>query len=87
MNSHICRGLIVFALALSGFASSAFAAEVKVLTAGAFKQVVLALVPDFEKQTGNKLLDNREDQGEAGGTEGVESADGKAIDQNLESSH
>src|SRR6476620_3525059 len=56
MNSHICRGLIVFALALSGFASSAFAAEVKVLTAGAFKQVVLALVPDFEKQTGNKVV-------------------------------
>jgi molybdate transport system substrate-binding protein len=56
MNSHICRGLIVFALTLSGFASSAFAAEVKVLTAGAFKQVVLALVPDFEKQTGNKVV-------------------------------
>ena len=31
-------------------------AEVKVLTAGAFKQVVLALVPDFEKQTGNKVM-------------------------------
>jgi molybdate transport system substrate-binding protein len=29
---------------------------VKVLTAGAFKQVVLALVPDFEKQTGNKVV-------------------------------
>ncbi len=28
-----------------------------------------------------------EDQGEAGGTESVESADGKAIDQYLESSH
>src|SRR6185312_8403825 len=56
MNSHICRGLIVFALALSGFASSAFAAEVKVLTAGAFKQVVLELVPDYEKQTGNKVV-------------------------------
>ena len=35
------------------------AAEIKVLTAGAFKQVVLALVPDFEKQTGHKVtLDN-----------------------------
>src|SRR4029078_749682 len=56
MNSHICRGLIVFALTLSGFASSAFAAEVKVLTAGAFKQVVLALVPDYEKQTGNNVV-------------------------------
>jgi len=35
---------------------SASAAELKVLTAGAFKQVVLALVPDFEKQTGNKVM-------------------------------
>jgi molybdate transport system substrate-binding protein len=32
------------------------AAEVKVLTAGAYKQVVLALVPDFEKQTGDKVV-------------------------------
>jgi len=56
MNSHICRGLIVFALTLSGFASSAFAAEVKLLTAVAFKQVALALVPDFEKQTGNNVV-------------------------------
>ena len=31
------------------------AAEIKVLTAGAFKQVLLALVPDFEKQTGHKV--------------------------------
>jgi molybdate transport system substrate-binding protein len=58
MDSHICRRLIVFAFALglSGFASSVRAAEVKLLTAGAFKQVVLALVPDFEKQTGNKVV-------------------------------
>jgi molybdate transport system substrate-binding protein len=40
-------------------AHSAMAAEIKVLTAGAFKQVVLALVPDFEKATGHKIvLDN-----------------------------
>ncbi len=32
------------------------AAEIKVLTAGAFKQVVMALVPDFERQTGNKVV-------------------------------
>jgi molybdate transport system substrate-binding protein len=33
--------------------------EIKVLTAGAFKQVVLALVPDFERQTGHKVtVDN-----------------------------
>jgi molybdate transport system substrate-binding protein len=38
---------------------SSSAAEVKVLTAGAFKQVVLAVVPEFEKQTGHKVtVDN-----------------------------
>lgn len=37
----------------------AAAAEVKVLTAGAFKQVVVALVPAFEKETGHKVtVDN-----------------------------
>lgn len=54
MNSHIWRVLMIAAtVSLSGMAS---AAEVKVLTAGAFKQVVLALAPNFEKQTGNKVV-------------------------------
>lgn len=40
-------------------AQSASAAEIKVLTTGAFKQVVVALVPEFEKATGHKVvLDN-----------------------------
>jgi molybdate transport system substrate-binding protein len=39
-----------------GSASGAAAAEIKVLTAGAFKQVLLALVPDFEKQSGHKVI-------------------------------
>ena len=56
MNSHICRALVVIASLSIGALASATAAEVKVLTAGAFKQVVLALVPDFEKQTGNKVV-------------------------------
>jgi molybdate transport system substrate-binding protein len=34
---------------------AAVAAEIKVLTAGAFKQVLLAVLPDFEKQTGHKV--------------------------------
>lgn len=34
---------------------SASSAEIKVLTAGAFKPVVTALVPEFEKQTGHKV--------------------------------
>ena len=57
-----------------GMAQSATAAEIKVLTTGAFKQVVVALVPEFEKATGHKVvLDNgtvgqlqkRVDEGEA----------------------
>ena len=35
--------------------SSVLAAEIKVLTAGAFKPVVTALVPEFEKQTGHRV--------------------------------
>jgi molybdate transport system substrate-binding protein len=34
---------------------TASAADIKVLTAGAFKPVVTALVPEFEKQTGHKV--------------------------------
>src|SRR5262245_6931735 len=55
MNARIRLALIVSA-GLFGLTSSGSAAEVKVLTAGAFKQVVLALVPAFEKQTGNKVM-------------------------------
>jgi len=56
MKSHTWRSF-AFAAALSLYAAgSALAAELKVLTAGAFKEVVLALVPDFEKQTGNKVV-------------------------------
>jgi molybdate transport system substrate-binding protein len=52
MNMRVA--LIVGALAVVG-SQSAEAAEIKVLTAGAFKQVLLALVPAYEKQTGNKV--------------------------------
>jgi molybdate transport system substrate-binding protein len=48
-------GLAAFvALALS--VSAADAADIKVLTAGAMKEVVLAAAPAFEQQTGHKLL-------------------------------
>ncbi|AMN41883.1 molybdate ABC transporter periplasmic protein [Rhodoplanes sp. Z2-YC6860] len=55
-------------------AQPASAAEIKVLTTGAFKQVLLALVPEYEKATGNKVvvdngtvgqLQKRVDDGEA----------------------
>ena len=39
-----------------GMAGNAVCAEIKVLSAGAYKQVVLALQPAFEKQTGHKLI-------------------------------
>ena len=56
MKLHILARICLTAvLCLAALAPSS-AAEVKVLTAGAFKQVVLALVPDFEKQTGNKVI-------------------------------
>lgn len=58
MNSHKCRIAIATALSLA-FLAPATAAEIKVLTGGAFKQVVLAVVADFEKQTGHKVtVDN-----------------------------
>ncbi len=56
MNSHISRALAIWLALAFGDLSPASAVEVKVLTAGAFKQIVLALVPDFEKQTGNKVI-------------------------------
>src|SRR4029453_3472958 len=55
MKSQTLRPFLwMTALLLPLQASSA--GEVRVLTAGAFKQVVLALVPDFEKQTGSKVV-------------------------------
>src|SRR5262249_3394059 len=39
----------------AGVSRPAAAAEIKVLTAGAFKQVLLALLPDFERTTGHKV--------------------------------
>src|ERR1700738_3094841 len=43
-------------LVAAGAPGGAAAAEIKVLTAGGFKQVGLAMVPDFEKQTGHKVM-------------------------------
>ena len=47
--------LLLVGLLILG-ANSATAADIKVLTAGAYKQVILALQPDFETQTGHKLI-------------------------------
>ena len=51
--------LIAAALAMVAGITRAAAADVKILTAGAMKAVVLELVPAFEKQTGHKaVVDN-----------------------------
>ncbi len=56
MKSHTYRAAAVAAaVGLAGL-SPASAAEIKVLSAGAFKQVVVALAPGFEKQTGHKVI-------------------------------
>src|SRR5215471_5481149 len=53
--------LLMAAMAFAG--SRAAAADIKVLTAGAFKQIVVALAPEFEKQTGHKLVIENETVG------------------------
>jgi molybdate transport system substrate-binding protein len=59
MNLHMWRSITAAAVLFLGAGPQANASELKVLTAGAFRQVVDALVPDFEKQTGNKVsVDN-----------------------------
>jgi molybdate transport system substrate-binding protein len=51
--------MIAAAVLVAAFPSLASAAEVKILTAGAMKAVVLELVPAFEKETGHKaVVDN-----------------------------
>ena len=56
MFLHIWRTALLAGSLGVWLVSSSMAAEIKVLTAGAFKQVVLALVPDFEKQSGHKVI-------------------------------
>ncbi|MFL5046032.1 MAG: molybdate ABC transporter substrate-binding protein, partial [Xanthobacteraceae bacterium] len=52
---------LALAACLGGFMATvqaSAAAEVKVLTAGAFKQIVLAVVPEFEKSGHKLVVDN-----------------------------
>jgi molybdate transport system substrate-binding protein len=46
---------VAMVLVAAGAPREVAAAEIKVLTAGAFKQVLLALVPDFERRTGHTV--------------------------------
>src|SRR5690242_10669314 len=45
----------IFAAVL-GYGAAAQAADIKVLTTGAMKEVVLAVVPAYERATGNKVV-------------------------------
>ena len=49
---------LTFAIVLMAVGASrgAACAEIKVLTAGAFKQVLLAMLPQFERQSGHKVI-------------------------------
>jgi molybdate transport system substrate-binding protein len=53
MSSFTGAAVLAAAIAL---ATPSAAAEIKVLTGGAFKSAVMALVPEFEKQTGHKVI-------------------------------
>ena len=55
MNKLTMLGTVVIGAALAA-APEAQQGQLKVLTAGAFRQVVVAMVPDFEKQTGQKVV-------------------------------
>ena len=46
---------LVLTLATLGAGTAASAADIKVLTAGAYKSALLALLPAFEQQTGHKV--------------------------------
>jgi molybdate transport system substrate-binding protein len=52
MHGRIAIFLLAFGLTGT---QAALGAEIKVLTAGAFKSIVTALAPDFERQTGHKV--------------------------------
>jgi molybdate transport system substrate-binding protein len=60
------RNIVSAALVLLLVASAgdpAFAADIKVLTAGAFRQVLVALTSEFEKQSGHRLVIDNETVG------------------------
>ena len=70
------RGSLILAIASLFAAITANAAEMKILTAGAMKAVVLELVPAFEKETGHKaVVDNDTAGGLARRIEGGEAFD------------
>src|SRR4051812_27255826 len=55
---------LILAAAIAGLATAAGAAEIHVMHGGAFTQVLNDIVPAFEKQTGHKVILERETVGE-----------------------
>jgi molybdate transport system substrate-binding protein len=55
--------IAVSMMAFANAAATATAAEIKVLHGGAFTQMMTAIVPDFEKATGNKVVTERDTVG------------------------
>lgn len=53
MIKRFQKAIVLIALC---FAAATQAADLKVLTAGAFKPVLMAMQPEFEKQTGHRLI-------------------------------
>jgi molybdate transport system substrate-binding protein len=57
MKANMRAKLWLLAVLAAGLAiEPGLAADIKVLTAGAYKQVLLAMQPEFEKQSGHKLV-------------------------------
>ena len=56
MKNHLIGAAAGAGLLALAAAPATQATEIRVLTAGAYKQVVLALLPGFEKQTGYKVV-------------------------------
>jgi molybdate transport system substrate-binding protein len=57
------RSFLVAAMIGGLAATTASAAEIRVMHGGAFTQVITGIVPDFEKQTGHKVILERETVG------------------------
>jgi molybdate transport system substrate-binding protein len=56
MRAHAVARLAAIAISVITFGANAVAADLKVLTAGAFKPVLAAIAPEYERLSGNRLV-------------------------------
>ena len=54
--SQLLRSVLLAVLATLVFTSPVFAAEIQVITSGAFAEALKSLVPEYEKQSTNKVI-------------------------------